>query len=134
MDVTIVGAGRLGTALAKALKSKGVTVTGPLKRGDAIVGKTVLLVVPDREIVNVTKLVPQASMIGHTAGAVTLDVFGKRESFSMHPLMPGGDGTADFNGASAAIAGTTDRAKKVARTLATTLGLHPIQWSDEERV
>lgn len=134
MDVTIVGAGRLGTALTKALKAKGVAVTGPLKKGDSIAGKVVLLAVPDREIANVVKLVPKESIVGHTAGAFTLDVLGKRESFSMHPLMTAADDAADFTGASAAIAGTSDRARKVARGLATKLGMHPIDVPDSERV
>jgi predicted short-subunit dehydrogenase-like oxidoreductase (DUF2520 family) len=134
MDVTIVGAGRLGSALAKALKAKGIHVSGPLQRGDTIAGKIVLLAVPDREIVNVAKLVPKESIIGHTAGAVTLDPLGKRESFSMHPLMTAATGAVDFAGATAAIAGTSERARKVARGLATALGMHPIEVSDEERI
>jgi predicted short-subunit dehydrogenase-like oxidoreductase (DUF2520 family) len=134
MDVTIVGAGRLGNALTKALKAKGVAVSGPLKKGDAITGKIVLLAVPDGEIVNVAKEVPKESMVGHTAGALTLKVLGKRESFSMHPLMTAADGATDFEGATAAIAGTSDRARKVARALATALGMHPIQVTDEERI
>ncbi len=36
MDVTIVGPGRLGNALTKALKAKGVAISGPLKKGDTI--------------------------------------------------------------------------------------------------
>src|SRR5690242_8739721 len=108
MNVTIVGAGRLGTALAKALKAAGVGVAGPLHRGDAIRGDVVLLAVPDREIVNVVKNLPTKCIAGHTAGAITLEVFGKREAFSMHPLMTAGHGEADFTGASAAIAGTTE--------------------------
>jgi predicted short-subunit dehydrogenase-like oxidoreductase (DUF2520 family) len=134
MEVTIVGAGRLGTALAKALKAKHVNVTGPLGKGDPIHGKIVLLAVPDREIGNVGKLVPRESVVGHAAGAVTLGVFGKREAFSMHPLMTAGSGEADFSGASAAIAGTTAHARHVARDLATKLGMHPIEVADEERV
>src|SRR3954470_2138157 len=134
MDVTIVGGGRLGTALAKALKEKGIAVTGPLQRGDTIAGKVVLLAVPDREIVNVAKLVPKESIIGHTAGAVTLEVLGKRESFSMHPLMTAGNGAADFAGATAAIAGTSERTRRVASALALALGMHPIEVSDKERI
>ena len=134
MDVTIVGSGRLGNALAKSLKAKGVGVTGPLKRGDAIAGKIVLLAVPDREIENVAKLVPKEAIVGHTAGALTLKVLGKREAFSMHPLMTAGHGAADFVGATAAIAGTSDRTRRIARSLATSLGMHPIEVSEEERV
>src|ERR1043165_10256765 len=114
MDVTIVGPGRLGNALTKALKAKGVAVSGPLKKGDTIQGKIVLLAVPDREIANVAKLVPKESMVGHTAGALTLKVLSKRESFSMHPLMTAGDGAAHFEGAPAAAAGTSDLPGRVA--------------------
>ena len=134
MEVTIVGAGRLGNALAKALQAKGVGVTGPLRRGDAIQGDVVLLAVPDREIANVVKTLPAKCIAGHTAGAVTLEVFGKRESFSMHPLMTAGHGEAEFTGASAAIAGTTERARNVAREIATRLGMHVIEVPDAERV
>jgi len=134
MEVTIVGAGRLGNALAKALAQKGVKVSGPLRRGDAIVGDIVILAVPDREIANVVKALPPKVIAGHTAGAVTLEVFGKREAFSMHPLMTAGHGEADFNGASAAIAGTTERARTVAREVATRLGMHVIEVPDAERV
>src|SRR3954470_12121056 len=134
MDVTIVGAGRLGTALASALKSKGVEVTGPLRRGDPVRGEIVLLAVPDREIVNAAKLVPPGAVIGHTAGAMTLEVFGGRESFSMHPLMTAGTGKADFTGASAAVAGTTAKARRIARDIATTLEMHPIEVPDAERL
>src|SRR3954469_19962233 len=109
MDVTIVGAGRLGSALAKGLKAKGIHVTGPLQRGDTIGGKIVLLAVPDREIVNVANPVPNETNIGHAPGAVTLEVRGRRESSSMHPLMTAGNGAADFVGATAAIAGTSER-------------------------
>jgi predicted short-subunit dehydrogenase-like oxidoreductase (DUF2520 family) len=134
MEVTIVGAGRLGTAFARALREHGVSVTGPLRRGDAIGGDIVLLAVPDRDIVEAAAAVPAASLVGHTAGAMTLEVFGGRESFSMHPLMTAGAGKADFTGASASIAGSTARAKRVARELATSVGMIPIEIPDAERV
>jgi predicted short-subunit dehydrogenase-like oxidoreductase (DUF2520 family) len=125
MNITIVGAGRLGTALARALKEK---------EGDPMSGEIVLLAVPDREIVNAAKNVPVDALVGHTAGAITLDVFGGREAFSMHPLMTAGTGKADFTGASAAVAGTTARARRVARDIATTLEMHPIEVEDAERI
>ena len=134
MDVTIVGAGRLGTALARALKEKGVGVAGPLARGEMPRGDIVLLAVPDREIANAAKAVPKGAVVGHTAGAITLEVFGGRESFSMHPLMTAGNGKAEFAGASAAVAGTSDRARGIARELAVKLGMHPIEVPDDKRV
>lgn len=134
MDVTIVGAGRLGTALSRALKEKGVRITGPLRRGEAVSGEVVVLAVPDREIANAAASVPAGSLVGHTAGAVTLEVFGDRESFSMHPLMTAGTGKADFTGASAAVAGSSARARRTARELATTLGMTPIEIDDAQRI
>lgn len=134
MEITIVGAGRLGTALARALKGKGVSVNGPLRRGEPIAGEVVLLAVPDREIANAAALVPAAALVGHTAGAITLDVFGGREGFSVHPLMTAGTGKADFSGASAAVGGTTARARRMARDIATTLEMHPIEVDDAERI
>jgi predicted short-subunit dehydrogenase-like oxidoreductase (DUF2520 family) len=134
MDITLVGAGRLGTALARALKEKGAGVIGPLRREDPISGEIVLLAVPDREIANAAKNVPPNALVGHTAGAIALDVFGGREAFSMHPLMTAGTGKADFTGASAAVAGTTARARRVARDIATTLEMHPIEVEDAERI
>src|SRR3954468_5643111 len=92
MDVTIVGAGRLGTAIARALRDKGAGVTGPLRRGDPVGGEIVLLAVPDREIANAAKAVSAEALVGHTAGAIALDVFGGREAFSIHPLMTAGTG------------------------------------------
>src|SRR5688572_22570778 len=119
--ITIVGAGRLGTALARALTARNTPVVGPTRRGETISGDIVLIAVPDREIANVARGVAAGALIGHTAGAITLDVFGGRESFSLHPLMTAGAGHAEFDGASAAVAGTSARARRVARELATRL-------------
>src|SRR4051812_37540922 len=85
--ITIVVAGRLGTALASALQSRGTEIVGPLRRGASIHGAIVLLAVPDREIAGAAAHVPADALVGHTAGAMTLEVFGGRESFSVHPLM-----------------------------------------------
>ncbi len=47
----IVGAGRLGTALATALRATGLEIDGPLGRGASPAGAdAVLLCVPDAEI------------------------------------------------------------------------------------
>jgi predicted short-subunit dehydrogenase-like oxidoreductase (DUF2520 family) len=131
--VTIVGPGRVGSAMSSSLQSAGVTVLGPLRRGEAVTGDVVLLAVPDREIAAASQTVPAASVVGHTAGALTLDVFGGRESFSVHPLMTVSDGRTSFHGASAAIAGTTTRALAIARDIATNLGMEPIEIPESER-
>lgn len=134
LPLTIVGAGRMGTALAAALKSRGTDVVGPLKRGEKIRGEVVLLAVPDRAIANAAKDVPAGALVGHAAGALTLEVFDGRLGFSMHPLMTAGSGRADFDGATAAIAGSDPRALAVARAIALRLGMTPVEIPDDKRV
>ncbi len=73
----IVGAGRLGRALAEALRDAGVEVEGPLGRGARPEAPVVLLTVPDGEIRAAAQATP-AQLIGHCSGATTLDVFGAR--------------------------------------------------------
>ena len=131
--LTIVGAGRMGTALAAALKRSGMEIIGPLTRTDAIHGALVLLVVPDREIANALRRVPAGATVGHTAGALTLDTLGDHQRFSMHPLMTASEGRAAFEGASAAVAGSTPHALDIARALAARLGMRPIEIPENRR-
>ena len=133
-SITIVGNGRMGNALAAALKARGTNVVGPLKRGEAIGGDIVLLAVPDREIAKAVREVPAGVLTGHCAGALTLEVLGHRAAFSMHPLMTAGDGRAEFEGATAAIAGSDAHALDVARALASRLGMRPVEIPDDKRV
>jgi len=134
----VVGAGRLGRALVAALREAGLDVEGPLGRGarcpDADV---VLLAVPDGEIANAAAAVERRAdgpLVGHCSGATTLDPLAPHEAFSLHPLMTvPADGPAPLAGAAAATAGTTPRARGVARQLALCLGLTPIEVADADR-
>src|SRR3954469_24937960 len=54
----IVGAGRLGHALASALRAAGVRVHGPLGRGARPQAAVVLLCVPDGEIRAAAQAIP----------------------------------------------------------------------------
>jgi predicted short-subunit dehydrogenase-like oxidoreductase (DUF2520 family) len=128
----IVGAGRLGHALAAALRAAGVEVEGPLGRGAEPDAPVVLLTVPDGEIRAAAEAIP-APLIGHCSGATTLDVFGDRESFSLHPLMTVPDHGASFAGAGCAVAGTSDHARDVARGLANALRMTAVEVPDEDR-
>ena len=72
----VIGAGRLGTALAAALRDAGLTVDGPLGRGaDADGADVVLLCVPDAEIAAAAAAVAPrgALLVGHCSGATALD-------------------------------------------------------------
>jgi predicted short-subunit dehydrogenase-like oxidoreductase (DUF2520 family) len=128
----IVGAGRLGHALAAALRDSGAEVEGPLGRGARPEAPVVLLTVPDGEIRAAAEATP-AQLIGHCSGATTLEVFGDREGFSLHPLMTVTEGGASFAGAGCAVAGTSDRALEVARGLATALRMTAVEVPDEDR-
>jgi predicted short-subunit dehydrogenase-like oxidoreductase (DUF2520 family) len=128
----IVGAGRLGRALAEALRDAGVEGEGPLGRGAQPEAPVVLLTVPDGEIRAAAQATP-AQLIGHCSGATTLDVFGDREGFSLHPLMTVPDHGASFAGAGCAVAGTSDHALEVARGLATALRMTAVEVPDEDR-
>lgn len=137
----IVGAGRLGRAMASGLREAGLTVEGPLGRGarcpDADV---VILAVPDAEIANAAAAIERRAdgpLVGHCSGATTLAPLAPHEAFSLHPLMtvPDADPAhpAQLAGASAAVAGSTPHAREIAHQLALHLGLAPIDVADEDR-
>ncbi len=132
--LAIVGQGRLGTALARALRAAGYTVNGPLGRGaQAGSADAVLLCVPDGEIARAAAAVAPGRLVGHCSGATGLDVLGDHEAFSLHPLMTVTAEGARFAGAGGAIAGSTDRALTLARELAEALQLNAVVVSDENR-
>jgi predicted short-subunit dehydrogenase-like oxidoreductase (DUF2520 family) len=135
--IAIVGAGRLGTALAAALKAAGHAVRGPLGRGADTRGATVvLLCVPDSEIAAAAAAVKDGPLVGHCSGATGLDVLGGREGFSLHPLMtvPTGAPPTIFAGAGCAVDGTSLHALATAERLAEALGMQATQVADEDRV
>jgi predicted short-subunit dehydrogenase-like oxidoreductase (DUF2520 family) len=131
----IVGRGRLGTALAAALRATGLVVDGPLGRGANPAGAdAVLLCVPDGEIAAAAAAVAAGVPVGHCSGATGLDALGGHEAFSLHPLMTvPATGTPAFGGAGAAVAGSTPRALAIAHELAARLGLRATTVADEDR-
>jgi len=133
--LAIVGAGRLGTALAAALRATGLETDGPLARGASAEGAgAVLLCVPDAEIAAAAAAVRADVLVGHCSGATGLDVLTGRERFAFHPLMTvPARGEPDFVGAGAAIAGSTPGALAVAEALAARLGMRPTTVADEDR-
>ena len=134
--VTIVGAGRLGHALADALRAAGMPVTGPLGRGAAAQdADAVLLCVPDAEIAAASALVGPGIAVGHCSGATGLDVLAGHDAFSLHPLMTvTGQTTGEaFAGAGAAVAGTSPAMLDLARGLASRLGMRPFEIAPGDR-
>src|SRR5258708_20447125 len=132
-SITIVGGGRMGSALIDALTKAGVSVVGPVRRNEPIRGDLVLLTVPDREIPAAVAGAPLEAMVGHTAGAVTLAALAPHEAFSFHPLMTASHGRAIFAAASAAGAGSTPRALEIARTPSRHLSIQPLAIPDSQR-
>ena len=135
-SIDIVGAGRLGTALAAALGAAGFAVRGPLGRGaDGAGATTVLLCVPDREIAGAAAAIGPGPLVGHCSGATGLDVLAPHEGFSLHPLMtvPAGAPPGVFAGAGCAIDGATPRALAAAEALAAALGMRAARVAGEDR-
>src|SRR5690348_10874389 len=123
--IAVIGAGRMGSALAAALRNSGAEVRGPLGRGEAPAGgDVVLLCVPDREIAAAAAIVPPGPLVGHVSASAPLDLLAPHERFSMHPLLSVVGAGAPFAGAYCAIDGSSDGALDAARTLAALLGMH----------
>jgi predicted short-subunit dehydrogenase-like oxidoreductase (DUF2520 family) len=147
----IVGPGRLGRALAVALREAGLDVDGPHGRGWApAAGRpasgaragaagagavdVVLLCVPDEAIPLAAAAIPPGPLVGHCSGSRTLAALAPHAGFSLHPLMSvPAEGPARLAGAFAAVAGATPRAQAVATALAYRLGLAPVAVADCDR-
>ena len=129
--VTVIGRGRVGSAIAGRLAERGVAVRD---QGDADV---VLLCVPDSAIADVARdLAPGRGWIGHVSGATSLaalDPHSRR--FSLHPLQTftRTRGPEQLDGAFAAVTGETAEGIAVARELAELLGLEPFELEDDRR-
>jgi predicted short-subunit dehydrogenase-like oxidoreductase (DUF2520 family) len=132
--LAIIGQGRLGTALTAALTDAGCSVDGPLCRGAEAAGAdAVLLCVPDAEIANAAALIAPGPLVGHCSGATGLAPLHPHEAYSLHPLMTVTSKGATFDGAGAAIAGSTPRALKFARHLTSALGMRAVEIDDDDR-
>jgi predicted short-subunit dehydrogenase-like oxidoreductase (DUF2520 family) len=135
-SIAIVGAGRLGTALAAALRAAGRDVLGPLGRGaDGGGASAVLLCVPDGEIASAAAAIEPGPLVGHCSGATGLEPLAPHEALSLHPLMtvPAGAGPGVLAGAGCAVDGTTPRALAAAEALAGILGMHATRVVGEDR-
>ena len=130
----VVGAGRVGTAVAARLgESMPTTLTGrELELGDS---DLVVLCVPDRAIPEVAAAIPPGPWVAHTSGARTLDALGPHvRRFGLHPLQTivSGRGPEQLDGAWAAVSGENDEALAAGFALAGLLGLHPFELDDDE--
>jgi predicted short-subunit dehydrogenase-like oxidoreductase (DUF2520 family) len=138
--VGVIGSGRVGSALASALREARVAVEGPAGRGEVPRGCSALvLCVPDAEIAGLAGTVAGAApLVGHTSGATGLGALTAAggEGFGMHPLQTfsqGAGGLHAFAGAGCAVAGTTPNALAFATALARALGMEPFEIDEEGR-
>jgi predicted short-subunit dehydrogenase-like oxidoreductase (DUF2520 family) len=142
--VGVVGAGRLGTALAAALREAGVGVEGPAGRGEIPRGcDAIVLCVPDAEIAPAAATVAGAApLTGHTSGATRLGALEPAggAAFGLHPLQTFPERTAPapgaldaFAGAGCAVAGSSPEALDFALRLARALGMNAFEIDDDGR-
>jgi predicted short-subunit dehydrogenase-like oxidoreductase (DUF2520 family) len=131
LRLAVVGGGRMGNALVAALPG----TAGPFGRGfDGDGFDAVVLAVPDREILPAATPIRPGRLVGHCAGSLGAGALAPHEAFAVHPLMTVTRDGADFHGAAAAVAGTSERALTYAHALAGALGLRAIDIADEDRL
>ncbi len=143
--LAIVGAGRVGGALAKAARDEGLEVA--LAGRDTALqavreAEAALICVPDsaiREVAaRIAEAVPPLRMVGHSSGATSLEALAPAADrgaaiYSLHPLqtVPGPD--AELVGAACAVTGSEPEAERFAGRLAERLGMRPFTVPEERR-
>jgi predicted short-subunit dehydrogenase-like oxidoreductase (DUF2520 family) len=127
-DVTVIGAGRAGTAIAARLGERGIAVREN--------GQLRLLCVPDRAIAEVAQSIEPGPWVAHVSGGTPLAALEPHVNrFSVHPLqtLTLKRGPEQLDGAWGAVTAESDDAQARALWLAETLGLHPFALADEQR-
>ena len=127
-SVTVIGSGRVGSAVAARLRERGVAV-GP----DA---GLVLICVPDDAIADIAAGIPAGPWIAHVSGATSLAALDPHvRRFSLHPLQTftRARGPEQLDGAWAAVTAETDEGRAAGRWLAETLGLRAFELDDAAR-
>ncbi len=136
--IAVVGAGRLGTALFRALVAAGLDAgSAPLGRGASAEGAdVVLLCVPDRAIAAAAELIAPGPLVVHCSGASSVDLVagaGHARRGVLHPLMSVPTGEASLEGACAAVRATVDGDAVLLRRLAEQLGMVPLDVAEDDR-
>ncbi len=126
--ITVIGAGRAGSAIAARLRERGLAVAAD--------GELRLICVPDREIAGVAAAIEPGPWVAHVSGGTplaALDPHARR--FSVHPLqtLTLARGPEQLDGAFAAVTGENADAEVRGLWLAETLGLHPFLLADDRR-
>lgn len=109
----VIGPGRAGTAMSRALEAAGWTIAAPIRHGDdvraAAEGVDLLMIAtPDVNVAQVAADVApvDTTVVAHLAGSLTLDVLSPHaRRASVHPLRSIPTGDTDVRGAWFAVAG-----------------------------
>lgn len=128
-SVRVVGAGRVGSALAARLEERGVEL-----RDDE--AELQLICVPDRAIAEVAAAIEPGPWVAHVSGATPLAALDPHvRRFSVHPLQTfvRRRGPEQIDGAYAAVTAETGEARALGFELARLLGLEPFALADEDR-
>jgi predicted short-subunit dehydrogenase-like oxidoreductase (DUF2520 family) len=134
LRIAVVGSGRVGHALVRAMRAAGLDVTGPVGRGATGAGfDLVFLAVPDRAIADAARLIESGRLVAHCSGATTLDALAPHEALSIHPLTTITGPESSLGGVGCAIAGSTPAALALADALARRLGMNPVSVAESDR-
>jgi predicted short-subunit dehydrogenase-like oxidoreductase (DUF2520 family) len=127
--VQVVGAGRVGSAVAARLAQRGLEL-----REDG--AELVLLCVPDTAIADTAAQVEPGPWVAHVSGATPLAALAPHERrFGLHPLQTftRARGPEQLDGAWAAVTAETAEARELGFELARLLGLEPFELAEEAR-
>jgi predicted short-subunit dehydrogenase-like oxidoreductase (DUF2520 family) len=127
-SITVIGAGRVGSAIAARLRERGAAVR---ENGDLR-----LLCVPDRAIAEVARSIEPGPWVAHVSGGTPLAALDPHTTrFSVHPLQTFtlARGPEQIDGAWGALTAEDDDGFARARWLAELLGLRPFTLADEHR-
>jgi predicted short-subunit dehydrogenase-like oxidoreductase (DUF2520 family) len=128
--IQVIGAGRVGSALAARLRERGVAVA----EDDPDLA---ILCVPDGAIAQAAAAIEPGPWVAHVSGATPLAALAPHERrFGLHPLQTftRGRGAEQLDGAWAAVSGESPEALARGYWLAETLGLRPFELDDSARV
>jgi predicted short-subunit dehydrogenase-like oxidoreductase (DUF2520 family) len=128
-SITVVGAGRAGSAIAARLRERGVALRDE--------GELRLLCVPDRAIAAVAEAIEPGPWVAHVSGATPLAALDPHvRRFSLHPLqtLTKERGPEQLDGAWGGVTAESGDAHDRALWLAATLGLRPFDLADDRRV
>jgi predicted short-subunit dehydrogenase-like oxidoreductase (DUF2520 family) len=127
--VQVIGAGRVGSAIAARLAQRGVEL-----REDG--AELILLCVPDTAIADTAARIEPGPWVTHVSGATPLAALAPHERrFGLHPLQTftRARGPEQLDGAWAAVTAETVDARELGFELARLLGLEPFELAEDAR-